>query len=421
MFRRPLSLLAAAVVAAGVSAQTKPPFTRTPSPSSIILSAFSSVPNNTDDLITVFHAKLLNNAAGEWTSVVSARQLPTAFGGDGVSADLLLGDFNPYSGQFLFNFEANALNSAEDELYCTLSVDGLWAILERPSGVYLANRAAVGTPFNAPVQVAGFAAVAGSPLAPTYFPAVGTVEGVQKILYSDGQDIVMRDFDLGTATMSGTPVVVSSPLQAGAVAISPSPVYGPDGDIEGLFLADMVVPKTTRFDGDADPMWAADLDPTTPPEMMVNRTDWQCCGGVAGGYVYFAHSIQPKWHLMHSEAVILTGDAEPIGGTVDLRTMADYDMAGPANPLQTIVLLAAGYGPAAPLPGFNGEVALDLATLTQLPVAGSTTNQDGITDLSFALPNWPALSGAVVPIQAVVANFATASLSFSNSASIQIR
>ena len=48
-----------------------------------------------------------------------------------------------------------------------------------------------------------------------------------------------------------------------------------DGDAEGLYLAEEVKPHSGTGTGDADPVWAADLDPTTPPVMHINRTDWQ--------------------------------------------------------------------------------------------------------------------------------------------------
>jgi hypothetical protein len=295
-----------------------------------------------------------------------------------------------------------------------LSPDGLWAIFERPTGVWLSGRAAVGTQFGAPVQVTGFAAPGGN-----YYPALGKVGGQTKCFYSDGTNIVMRDINLATATLSGTPQVVHQPVKAGAVPISPTPVVGSDGDVEALWLSELITPKTpgNPFSGNADPTWANDLDPATAGITQIENFDYQCCGGVAGGYLYFSHHILPAQHVMHSEAAVLLGDSEPVGGTVNLDTAA-------VNPnsqlLLSVYFLSVGVAPPLNIFGIGGVLGLNPAFILQL--GPSVTNSpDGTSSLVFQLPNNAALSGNRLALQAVVVNTATSVATLTNTAWLKIQ
>jgi len=382
------------------TAQSGPNFSLKPGPSWIILSAFNSVPNNNADISTVFHAKLSNNAPGLWTTALTADDLPSFLGGDGTSIGVVLGEFDPYNGIFLVNAEAAALNSTGDDLHITLSPDGLTAIFERSSGVFLSTRNAVGTAFPAPTAVTGLSSGG------EVYPALAPVNGVMKVFYSDGTNIVTKDFDIPTATASGTPTIVTNPAQAGAKPISPTPIIGGDGDAEGLFFADEITPQTGVNTGDSDPSWANDLDPTTPPLTRINRTDYQCCGGLAGGFMYFSHNISPRWHLMHSEAGWIVGDDEAIGGTANVRTAAAYHSAGAGNPLFSTLLFAATDASPLMVPGIAGGLALDLGTLTPV-LTLQTTNPDGYVDFAFPIPNNPFLKDKSLAIQALVSNLGT--------------
>ncbi len=415
-----LGLAAALCLGTFGPAQTGLGFTLKPSPSWIIISSASSVPGA--DIRQVFHVKLSNNFPGEWTTALVVNDLPnlaiscagvvSTIGGTGSSVGVVIGKFDPAFGTFCVTDEAAALNSASDERHINLSPDGLWAIFERPTGVFLSSRAAVGTQFGAPVQVTGF--TAGN----RYYPALGPIGGVMNVFYTDGTNIVRQPIDLGAAALTGSPVIVSNPAQAGAMPISPTPIIGADGDVEMLWMADEVSPRTQPFVGDSDPVIASDLDPSTPAVVQVNRTDYQCCGSFAGGYVYFSHDISPAWHLMHSEAAILVGDDEVVGGTADLQASGVNPNAPSA--LIATYFLSVGVAPPFTLFGIGGALGLDPSVLLQIGQS-ATTSADGTSSLSFPIPNNGALAGASLALQAVLTNSSTLSNTLSNTAWLHIR
>ena len=86
------------------------------------------------EIISVVSNKLSNNADGEWTMSLTVRSLDAAWGGDGSSTGVLMGTFSPYTLQFTPNTQAAALNSGGNDLHISLSPDGRWAVIARPSG-----------------------------------------------------------------------------------------------------------------------------------------------------------------------------------------------------------------------------------------------------------------------------------------------
>ena len=274
-----------------------------------------SIPGN--DARTVSFAKLSNNPAGEITASITTTGLTALYGGDGSSMGVVIGLYDPANGTYLPTFEANALNSTADESFLHLSPDGLTAIFQRPDGSYLSSRASVGNAFGAPTKITGLGTDAQA--------ALGPVGGQMMVFFTDGTNIQMQAIDLGTASLTGSASTVSTPVQSGAACISPFPIMGADGDVEGLFLSEEVTAKSspTAYDGDADPTWAGDLDPSTPNVTMIQRTDYQCCGGVASGHFSFSHQINPPGnHAMHFEVAVLTGDVATTGGTANIRSAA---------------------------------------------------------------------------------------------------
>jgi len=411
----PLALLAGFSLAFAGPAQvgTGIGWTKNPSPSFSIIKAFNSVPavQGTGDVRHVSHAKLSNNGPGVWTTAVTAKDL-MFFGGNSASVGIMIGIYNPSAGTFMATMEGQNLNSALDDMRCTLSPDGLWAMLERSDGnVYLASRAAVGTQFNAPVTVSGFGSLT------DVYPNLGQVGGQWKCFYSDGTSIVMQDIDLAGATLTGSPQVVANAIQPGAVPISPTPVIGPDGDVEALWMSEVVVPRTSPFIGDADPCWHNDLDPTTPGVIQIQRTDYQCCGSLAGGYVNFSHDINPSWHVMHGEGAWMTGDSTPIGGTADIMTAAIHK--NPGSPLFSALLFGLGHGPAVSIPPFQGKFAL--SGMSSLSVAFSTTGVEGIATIAFPIPNNPQLQGLSLALQCAVLNFTQGTTVFTKTAWLHMK
>ncbi len=415
---RGLGLAACLPLVTAAAAQVPAGYSRLPSPSWFVINSFNSVPGN--DIRQIHHVKLSDNFPGEWTSALTVGGLPASsvFGplcGNGVAVGVAIGDTDPYNATFLISSEACSLNSAGiDSTNLTLSPDGLWAIFERPSGVWLSGRGAVGTSFPVPVQVQGFGA-GGS-----YYPALGRVKGAWQCFYSNGQDIVMQPINLAGASLTGTPTVVSRPAQAGEVAISPVPVTGGDGDVEALWCADLVTPRTGPFTGDADPVWANDLDPNTPPIVQEQNTEYQCCGGLMGGFMNFSHDVLPRWHIMHGEGAWLLGDDEVPGGTANLNT-GGVNFSAP-SPLISNVFIALGTGTPLPIRGFNGAFGLNPATMVTFPLAQfGTTSLDGTAGATFPIPNNPFLKGWSFALQAVVSDLTQASHVLTNTAWLHVR
>ncbi|MFQ5505048.1 MAG: hypothetical protein ACE5F1_09670, partial [Planctomycetota bacterium] len=373
-------------------------------PSWIIVNSFNSVHGN--DIRQVFHVRLAGDAPGSWTTCLTVGGLPSFFGGDGKSRGVLIGTFSPFRGTFLSKLEAKALNSTGHDEHLQLDPSGLWAILDRPGGVWLASRTRVGTAFASPVKVSGF----GNLL--DVHPALGPVGGSMKCFYSDKKNILMQDIDLKGARLSGTPVVVSRPLQANAKPYAPTPIPGADGDIEGLWYSEEVGTN------DSDMLWAADLDPGTAPIVQIQRNDWTNDGGIAGGFISFAHNILPRWHVMHSEGAWMLGDVEKLGGKADL-TIAGVNHSLPA-PLASVVFASLSPAPPVPVPGMNGAFALNLSTLL---VLGATTHPDasGMGTLSLPLPTSTAFSGLRLSLQGLVVDAVKGSKTFTNTARLVIR
>ncbi|MFQ5505695.1 MAG: hypothetical protein ACE5F1_12995, partial [Planctomycetota bacterium] len=252
------------------------------------------------------------------------------------------------------------------------------------------------------------------------YPAIGPVGGKNKVFYTSGQTIVMQDIDLLNAKVYGTPTVVYRPIQAGATPITPSPLVGGDGDVEGLFLAEEQKPWIGLGTGDSDMVWANDLDPSTPGLMFMSRTDWSASGGVAGGFIYWTHDVgRPLFfHLMHAEGAWLLGDDEPVGGTANIDTGA-VNFSAP-SPLFSIVFAAAKPGPPFPVPKMLGLFALDLASFVQLAVF-STTHPDGTAGAMFSIPPDPGLKGTSFALQAILVETKKRAYTLSNTGWLHIR
>jgi hypothetical protein len=406
-------LLLAASFSATAVAQvgTGPGYTKVPSPSFIIIKAFNSVPG--DDVRHVHFVKLSNNPAGQWTAAVTSQNLQF-YVGSGTGVGVMIGLFDPFLGTFTptIPFQAQNLNSTLDDNHLTLSPDGLWAILERSDGnVYLGSRANVNAQFGTPVAVTGFGALT------DVYPNLAKVGGQWKCFYTDQTHIVMQDINLVTASLTGSPTIVANAVVPNARPISPTPVIGADGDAEGLWASDQIVPKTLPFTGNADPVWHNDLDPSTPGVVQEQNPDWQCCGGLAGGFIYFSHDITPNWHVMHGEGAWMIGDSEAIGGSADILT-AGVHKSSP-NPLFSTLLFGAAEGPPLSIPPFQGR--LGLQPVFPVTVTFGTTSRDGIASISFGIPNDPGLQGLSLPLQAAVTNFVVGTLVFTNTAWLHIQ
>ncbi len=386
------------------AAQVAPGFSRKPKPSWIIITSFTSVPG--DDIRQVSHFHLKTDAKGSWTTCLSVAKLPAFFGGNAKSIGVVMGSFDPYLGKFRVNTEAKALNSTENDLRLFLSGDGLLAIVERDSGVYLAQRSKTGTAFPKPSKLAGF------PAKQRVHPALGRVGRKLYCFYTLGSSIVMHQLDLTKSSLVGSAVAVSGALQTGATPFAPSPITGADGDVEGLLLSERVSSK------DSDMLWAEDLDPRTPPRMLVQRSDWTNSGGIAGGFISFAHDILPRWHVMHSEAAWLLGDVEAPGGIADIS--AGQVTRSLPTPNLTAIFASRTALAGVTIPGFAGRFALELASLSYLGVALHTT-ADGRGSFRFPIPNDARLRGVTLALQGLAVDPTKRSYTFTNTAWLKVR
>ena len=318
----------------------------------------------------------------------------------------------PYAGTYTVANYTKALNSGK-EANLTLDRSGLWAIFDRDTGVWVSKRSSTTSAFPAPKQVAGFGTLR------DVMPALGMHGGKMRVFYTDRARILMHEIDLNMTApkLVGSAIVVSLPLQKGAKPIRPTPLVGGDGDVEGLFLAEEVKPHSGTGTGDADPVWAADLDPQTPPIMMINRTDWQPGGAPAGGFLSFGHDIKPRFHLMHSEIAWMIGDVEKPGGTADLRIVG-VNHSHPA-PLVSALYASAGTIKRVTVPNFNGWLALDVGSLFSFGF-GVHPSKDGSAVLRYPIPNDSKLKGLKLHLQAIVIDSKRSQLTFTNTASLSI-
>ncbi|MEZ5988849.1 MAG: hypothetical protein R3F30_06950 [Planctomycetota bacterium] len=402
--KRLQALLLSCMLAAPVLAQGAPPgFIVKPQPSWMLINSLTSVPGT--DIRSVHHLRLSNDAAGVWTTCLTVNALPSYLGGDDKSVGVLIGHFNPYQGTFTLTLEAKALNSTSDDGYLSLDPSGLYAIFERGSSIMLASRTSVGTAFGAPKVISGF----GSNNMPT--PSLGVVGGKVVCFYSDQITIYWCPIDLVNAIVDPVKRVAVTGATGSAGAFAPRPIHGADGEVEAILFAQKVSSV------DSDQVWADDLDPTTPPEVLVDTPDWTNHDSPAGGFISFAHNILPRWHLMHSETAWLVGDVEPVGGTVDILCAA---VNPKPNQVVTVVFGSAKRIARTPIPPFQGFFGVDPATFVLL---GAVVHPDleGLATLSFPVPNNPTLKGVDMVVQGLAVDSVRQLMTFTSTGLVSIR
>ncbi|PIE24132.1 MAG: hypothetical protein CSA62_04840 [Planctomycetota bacterium] len=383
MSRLSLSLACACILSASASAQVAPGTITKSAPSTVFTyGSGGQIPGTGTGQIA--HFRLPHNPLGTWTTCITVTSgLPSSNGGSG-GYDLLMGVYDRVKGKFTPNLLAANLNSAGNDFGLMLDPKGMYAIFDRATGVYLASRKNLIAKFNAPVQVAG--------ITQTYVdPALGYVGGKLKIFYTLNKNIVMQDLDLSTPSapkVSGTPSII---VQSGATntANSATPITGPDGDVEGLWFANLV-------GRDNDMCWKASLDPKDPFTVVVDTTTWINNGGVAGGLLTHAGPTNPKNAMYELKAAWLLGDVVSPGGTADVFGAFPRKNNLPGI---TAVFLSAGLlkTPVAVAP-FTGLFGLDLKTFGYL----STMTHSDASDrakMALPIPNNPSMKGVVVHLQ----------------------
>ncbi len=350
----------------------------------------------------ISHNRLPGDAAGTWTTCVTTTSLPTTNGGKG-NLDLLMGSFNAVTGKFTPNLYAAALNTTGVDFGLMLDPTGLFAVYDQASGVYFSSRKSLTAAFSAPVKVSGITG--------TYVdPALGRVGGKLKIFYAVSNTIVMQDLDITSLTapkVSGQATTVVTPIFSGTPN-SPTPITGPDGDVEGLWYAELV-------GSDNDMMWAGDLDSKTPGIRVVDTTTWINNGGVMGGRL--THAGPSAAGVYELGVAWLLGDVTAIGGKADIFGA----FAKTANGVGiTAIFLAAKEAKALSFPGFKGSFALDLTSFSPLGAMTHVDNSDRGA-LQIVIPNDNSLKGIVVALQGLSIDTKAQTYTFTNTTFLKLQ
>ncbi|MCA8950963.1 MAG: hypothetical protein KDE27_15775 [Planctomycetes bacterium] len=376
---------------------------------------------------TAAFCKLSNNAAGEWTAGLTLTNLA----GD---TDLHLAMWSPNVGgtpALALTNEAAACNTADNEYLLQLEpTQGLLAVFDRFAavswnfqGVFLTARGAVGTPFGTPVPIAGVQGTNG-----WGDPSIGYVDGQLMLFYGGtGQHptqgplpaILMAPIDLTNpqAPQAGAPVPVAFPVIPGRSPHSPTPIVGPDGDVEGLLLAEV-----DFVTGDSDTYFADDLDALTPHVLTFDTTGWLNGDGLAGGYIATGDYGAFYQQLREARAAWLIGDADPMtatGVTIDLLSGSPHAGAGVPNLTFFVASLALLPSPIPAPAGILGEIGLGSPQIA-LGLRVAPIAEDELTTWSATLPFTPGMNGVVFHVQAGVVQPGTGVALLTNTAKIAL-
>jgi hypothetical protein len=375
--------------------------------------------NCATDIQQVSCQQLAGDPAGVYTTALSVGALCSTYGGNGLYLGLLLGKYDVQAGTFAASNLAAALNTPADNNF-GLQLEpgqGRYAVFDRFDksfnylGVFAASRANAAAPFPAAVQVQGIAG-----LTHGYAdPALGYVGGKLKLFYlatiSGQTGIYADDYDPATAKVAGQPALVAVGARAGGTINSPTPLTGPDGDVEALWHADLL-------GNDNDLYYSNDLDPTTPALPVVDTPAWKNNGAVAGGRLLFGNGAVGWKQIGEVRGAWLLGDVEDIGGTLDIAAGA-YSENG--NKVQTHVLWSTGIGRAWKIfpPNWYGDFVLVITTFGELGIIFHDASQTG--SMQLKVPNDPAYKGARIAIQGVAVEPARNLFTFTNHAELRVR
>jgi len=353
-------------------------------------------------IMQISFEKIVGDSAGTWTVGLTVQALNTTYGGDSSSQCVLMGKFDQVKQVFTPSLDGKALSSTNHDFGLMFEPTlGRYCVFDRYDlsnnhlGVFFASRSNFTQPFGKPVQISG---IQGSGVGD---PSIGNVGGKLKLFYAGSnptQGIWMADLDISNLSAPkavGTPVLVSTGHTSGAIAHSPSPITGADGDVEGLFLA-------SRVSSASDMYLADDLDPSTPIVLVNTDTYWQNNGGVAGGTFHWADaSSTPTGYYVataESQGAWLLGDIEALNGTMNITGAAHNPTSSPLIPSITVLFISGGFGSPIQLPGWNGSFGLDLRTYAPF---GAMTHSDAseMASMSFPVPNLAQLKGITFIVQ----------------------
>ncbi|MEZ5990230.1 MAG: hypothetical protein R3F30_14145 [Planctomycetota bacterium] len=357
---------------------------------------------------------------GVWTACITTYGLSTTYGGSGSTTQqgVVMGVYDKVKQTFTPTTQANSLNLSSGNVF-GMHVFGPfanYAVVDQPSGPVIAERTTPTAAYGTPKPISGISA--------TYVdPSLGNVNGSLKLFWVDtvsSTGIFMADLKKDTSGNwsidTKTQVLVAVPNVSGNIVHSPTPIHGPDGDVEGLFLAE-------RNGNESNMFFADDLDPKTPHGLVNAHTYWQNNGGVAGGMFIWADASSTP--TPYYQAAVegfgswLVGDVETLNGTMDLHAGFD-NTTSPFAPNITVVMLSGGLiAKPITLTGFFGEFGLDLTTLYTPFTTLVHKDASELASVAFVIPNDASLKGTYA-IQGLSIQIKPQVLCFSNTAKMII-
>jgi hypothetical protein len=285
------------------------------------------------------------------------------------------------------NGNAATFNTTGAEFALNWGRDGTYAVADRPTGAFQATTGTAGGVLGAAVAVTGAGTV--------YVDPCPSRIGGSNVLFfaTPAGGIAWRVHDVPNATLTGATNLVTTPPGGGAIAHSPWPMVGGDGDAEGLIACET---DSTAFT-ESDWNWQGDRDAATSRIVQQPTLDlWENNGCEAFGRVYMPQSTATH-KMLEFDVVGLLGDSVPAaGGTLDLTAFAPAKTTG--TPDLTIFVIGASYLPAPLLvPGIGNALGIQVTPLLVLGLAPhDTASGRGV----WSTPT-PPLAVGVIPVQAV--------------------
>ncbi|MGE0145133.1 MAG: hypothetical protein AB7I19_18075 [Planctomycetota bacterium] len=399
---RPLvSYLALSLTPALLAQGVVPPLQITQLNSHPSLSA-GSVPGS--NVQQVHLVPLPGSPSNQYLVGLTAGALQAGFGGVG-GTDLLTGIYDSLTDTFAPDNLAAALNTSGTEFGLMISHDGLLAVFDRLPGLpQLATRSAVGAPWSLVGTITGL------PTQSYYDPALARYRGAWHLLHVLGSDIAMTPIDVTTGALTGASRVLVQSAIVGSTANSPTPVVDSNGELIGLSHHDVV-------GSDNDHYMSMDLDPLTSSVLLNDTTTWTNNGGFVGGRFFDAENSPAPYHVFSIDTYWCTGGRAPVGGAMELRVFTPPSNAAPIY-VSYMLFGGAFTVSGVTIPGING--ALGLANVIAAASMPPHDNANGTSLLTLMVPNQPALSGLVLPVQSLTLDVTGGTLNLGNTAAMTI-
>lgn len=343
--------------------------------------------------------QLPNDPPGVFYVGITALGLPAARGGAG-NNDLLTGRYDSVQSTFTEDLFAAGLNTAGNEFCMSLHASGLYAVTDRNGGgttIGIARRPDLNSPFTYVGDITTL------PANPFYDPAIATVDGQLRLVYTEGHAIVMRTLDINTLQV-GPPQPLASSRSLSGYPSSVQPICDSRGEMIGFTYSD-------DWPNQSDAFVALDLDPATPGQIQLDVAVSLYNGCLFGADYYAPGYASPTLVAQH---LICTGGRAAIGSTMEIAAYAPLSVTSWSSWL----VLSTAYTPPTIVLGVRGLLGVAPPPLA-LPF-GAHSAGSGRAGMTIPVPNDPQLSGAVIPAQLVSVR-AAATAQFGNTCALTIR